>query len=127
MSQAIAFLEGSAGRRGSCGIPSSYGGARCRRVDSLLIIFSLIGTGALIWTVGVLFNPRLLRLNIPERVGFDVIWVLGVVEVVMCVQMIWSMLRHLLGDALLPPLYRLPAEADRTAGVAQPAERSGEA
>lgn len=88
-------------------------GSTIRRVNSLLIVFPVVGTGALIGTVDVVLRPSLLRLDLPESIGFDVLWVLGLLAAVMCVQMIWSMLRHPLGDASLPPLYRLPAEFRR--------------
>lgn len=88
-------------------------GSTIRRVNSLLIMFSVVGVGALIWTVSAVFRPSLLRLDFPESIGFDTLWALGFIAVVMSVQMIWSMLRHPLGDSSLPPLYRLPPEFRR--------------
>lgn len=88
-------------------------GSTIRRVNSLLIVFPAVGVGALVWTVNVLFKPGLLGLDLPERIGSDVLWALGFIAVGLCIQMIWSMLRHPLGDASLPPLYRLPPEFRR--------------
>lgn len=98
-------------------------GSIIRRVNSLLIVFPAVSVGALIWTVNVVFRPSLLRLDFLEGTGFDVLWVLGLIAVVMCVQMIWSMLRHPLGDASLPPLYRLPTEFRRSPGT-EPLKRT---
>jgi hypothetical protein len=79
-------------------------------VNALLIMFPIIGAGALAWVFGAVFGPKSVRLNVGERVGLGATWFLGVVAVTICLQMIWGMLRHPLGDASPSPLYPLPSK-----------------
>ncbi|NUR61306.1 MAG: hypothetical protein HOV87_21990, partial [Catenulispora sp.] len=50
-----------------------------------------------------------LHLGRLQRTGFDVLWLLGAAAVAMCCQMIWSVIRHPLGDAAASPVFQLPA------------------
>lgn len=82
-------------------------GSMIRRINALMIVFPAVGVSALAWTAGAAFG-HVLRLSAAQRVGIVLVWLLGVVAVAMCVQMIWTMVRHPLGDKVLPPLYPLP-------------------
>lgn len=83
-------------------------GSILRRVNALLIMFPVIGLGALAWTFATAFGLNSVQLNVAERIGIVIIWLLGIVAVIICLQMIWSMLRYPLGDASPSPLYPLP-------------------
>jgi putative Mn2+ efflux pump MntP len=89
-------------------------GSTIRRVNALLIIFPAIASAALIWTVAPVFGAGF-RLSTVERLGIYATWFAGIIAIVFCVQMIWSMMRHPLGDSTLPALYKLPAEVDHIA------------
>jgi hypothetical protein len=83
-------------------------GSTIRRINALMIMFPAIGLCAVVWTTGTVFG-NVLRLNAAQRVGVVSVWLLGVAAIVMSVQMIWTMVRHPLGDMVLPPLYPLPS------------------
>ena len=106
--------------------PHFVAGSTVRRANALMITFPLIGLATLVWTVGTAFG-NVLRLSVMDRVGLDVVWALGVIAVATCVQMVWSMLYHPMGDAPLPPIYRLPGPAAPTAAptTAQPIGSDG--
>jgi hypothetical protein len=89
-------------------------GSIIRRINALIIMFPTVGAAALVWTTTSALG-RHIRLDGSERAGLDAVWILGLIAVVMSIQMIWSMLRHPLGDATLPPLYRLPVELNQPA------------
>lgn len=101
--------------------PEFVRGSIIRRINSLIIMFPTVGAGALVWTTASAFGQHI-RLDDSERIGFDAVWVLGLIAVVMSIQMIWSTLRHPLGDAVLPPLYRLPIEMSQPPSSTQAGE-----
>jgi hypothetical protein len=82
-------------------------GSMIRRINALMIMFPAVGLCAVVWTAATALG-NVLHLNAAQRVGVVLVWLLGVVAVVMSVQMIWTMVRHPLGDMVLPPLYPLP-------------------
>ena len=73
-------------------------GSTIRRITALMILFPALGTVALVRTVSPAVGSEL-HLTDAQRTGFDLLWLAGAVAVALCVQMIWSMLRHPLGDA----------------------------
>lgn len=83
-------------------------GSTVRRINALMILFPAPGAGALAWTAASAFGSRL-HLDRLQRTGFDILWLLGLAAVVMCCQMIWSVIRHPLGDAPVSPVFQLPA------------------
>jgi hypothetical protein len=101
-------------------------GSIIRRVTALLIMFPIIGVCALVWVFGTVFGTESVRLNVAEHVGFVAIWFLDVISVMVCLHMIWSMLRYPLGDASPSPLFPLPARLRREETTIQaPTEESG--
>jgi putative Mn2+ efflux pump MntP len=96
-------------------------GSTIRRVNALLITFPFIAATALIWTIPPAFGAGF-RLNLGERLGVYAIWFGGVIAVAMCIQMIWSMMRHPLGDSTLPSLYKLSEEVNRIAADSESTE-----
>lgn len=78
-------------------------GSTLRRINSLMIVFPAVATVAVLAASPAAFTDRL-PMDTLQRIGFIAIWLLGVAATVMCVQMIWTMLRRPLGDAtsLLP-------------------------
>lgn len=91
-------------------------GSTVRRFNALMMMFPLIGFAALLWTSGTAFGGAA-RLSAVERTGFDALWVFGLLAVAVSFQLIWNMLRHPLGDAPVPPIYRLPEGTTRGRGV----------
>lgn len=100
-------------------------GSIIRRVNALLIMFPVIGACALVWVFGTIFGIESVRLNPAEQVSFRAIWVLDIVAVMVCLQMIWSMLRHPLGDASPSPLYPLRPRRGETAITQTPTQEDG--
>jgi hypothetical protein len=60
-----------------------------------------------------------------EHIGIEIIWFLGIVAVIICLHMIWSMLRYPLGDASPSPLYPLPPKIVREETTAQTSTEEG--